>query len=65
MADLTEREAFDAMRLFLQEYYERAGEDLVTLLAGMEIESDGGTSDPAAWDDWERCVRAARRPDAR
>jgi hypothetical protein len=35
---------------------ERAGDDLVTLLADITIESDGDTLDPAAWDDWVRCV---------
>jgi hypothetical protein len=53
------------MTRFLTEYYERAGDDLATLLADIGIEPDGGTLDPAAWDDWLRCVRAvrdARRP---
>ncbi|HEX4345398.1 MAG TPA: hypothetical protein VHZ31_07545 [Solirubrobacteraceae bacterium] len=60
MIELSEREAFEAMTRFLTEYYERAGDDLVTLLADIEIESDGGTLDPAAWDDWQRCVRAVK-----
>jgi hypothetical protein len=29
-----------------------------TLLADITVESDGGTLDPAAWDDWQRCVRS-------
>ena len=56
MSRLSEREAFRAMTLFLTEYYERAGDDLVTLLADITIESDGDTLDPAALDDWLRCV---------
>ena len=59
MSRLSEREAFRAMTLFLTEYYERAG-DLVTLLADITVESDGRTLDPAAWDDWVRCVREVK-----
>jgi hypothetical protein len=55
---LSEREAFEAMTRFLNEYYARAGDDLVTLLADLGIERDGDTLDPAAWNDWLRCVRA-------
>lgn len=57
MTDLSEREAFQAMTLFLKQYYERAGDDLITLLADIEIEPDGGTLDPAAWNDWLQAVR--------
>jgi hypothetical protein len=60
MGDLTDREAFEAMTRFLTEYYERAGDDLATLLADIGIEADGQTLDPAAWDDWLRCVRAVK-----
>ena len=35
MFTLTEREAFDAMRLFLDRFYAQAGDDLVTLIAGI------------------------------
>lgn len=52
----TERQAFDAMALFLREFYDRAGNDMETLLADISIECDGGTLDPAAWEDWMRCV---------
>ena len=57
---LSEHEAFRAMTLFLTQYYERAGDDLVTLLADIGIEADGRTLDPAAWDDWMRCVNAVK-----
>jgi hypothetical protein len=60
MAELSVREAFEAMARFLTEYHERAGDDLVTLLADIGIESDGGTLDPAAWDDGLRCVKAVK-----
>ena len=60
MHQLSETEAFRAMTQFLSEYYDRAGNDMETLLADIAIESDGMTLDPAAWDDWMRCVRAAK-----
>jgi hypothetical protein len=60
MIRLSEHEAFEAMARFLSEYYERAGDDLATLIADIGIESDGATLDPAAWDDWLRCVRAVK-----
>jgi hypothetical protein len=53
---LSEHEAFRAMTLFLTQYYARAGDYLVTLLADIGIEADGQTLDPAAWNDWKRCV---------
>jgi hypothetical protein len=58
VARLTEKQAFEAMRLFLKQFYERAGNEMETLLADITVESDGGTLDPAAWDDWQRCVRS-------
>jgi hypothetical protein len=48
------------MSQFLSEFYNRAGSDMETLLADLTIESDGMTLDPAAWDDWMRCVRAVK-----
>jgi len=56
MYQLSEREAFDVITRFLTEFYGRAGSDMETLLADITIEADGGTLDPAAWDDWMRCV---------
>ena len=57
MYGLSETEAFEAMTLFLAQFYEHAGNDLETLLADISREADGGTLDPAAWDDWMACVR--------
>ena len=64
MADLDAREALSAMRLFWERFYAEAGNDMETLIADITIESDGNTLDPAAWDDWLRCVDAvkAERP---
>lgn len=60
MSDLTNEEAFRTMAMFLARFYERAGNDMETLLADITIESDGLTLDPAAWDDWIACVRIVK-----
>lgn len=57
---LTPREGFVAIRLFLEQFYARAGNDLETLIADITLEADGMPGDPAAWDDWTECVRTAR-----
>ncbi|MFG2489449.1 MULTISPECIES: hypothetical protein [Streptomyces] len=56
--ELNEREAFVAMSRFVWQFANRAGDDLLTLLGDIGIEADGGTTDPAAWEDWMRCVRS-------
>lgn len=61
---LTEREAFEAMRYFLAEFWKRSGSqsdsELVDILSwtAMDVWEDGGTADPAQWDDWMTAVRA-------
>lgn len=55
---MDEREAFVAMSRFLWQFANRAGDDLLTLLGDIGTEADGGTTDPAAWDDWLACVRS-------
>ncbi len=57
---ISERDGFDAMRLFLEQFYSRAGNDMETLLADIGIEADGEPLDPAAWSDWLRCVEQVR-----
>lgn len=54
---LTQEEAFRVMAEFLWQYARRAGDDLITLLGDIELESDGMPTDPAAWDDWLNCVK--------
>jgi hypothetical protein len=61
--DMSEREAFDAMREFLGEWSSdvvpKGGEvDVFDLLSWTEWEPDGGTSDPAQWHDWLGAVAA-------
>jgi hypothetical protein len=62
----TEREAYDAMRAFFEIEFKRRDEQqlagppgLVLLLSWTEWEPDGGTSDPAQWQDWLAAVQAA------
>ncbi len=53
---LTNKEAFDAMRIFLEHYDKRGrGKDSLRDVLG-DISStfwaDGGPNDPAQWNDW-------------
>jgi len=64
-------EAFDAMRAFLEAYWERglkSSDDLALLLSGIErdlrIRPDGGTLDPAQWDDWLDAIATVRKSKA-
>jgi hypothetical protein len=57
---ISEREAFIALRLFLEQFYARAGNDMETLIADVTLEADGEPLDPAAWGDWLRCIAAAK-----
>lgn len=61
---LTLDQAFRAMVAFLDQYAERAGDDLLTLLGDVSLCDDGRPFDPAAWEDWLRCVRAVLPDDA-
>lgn len=67
--DVSEGEAFDAMRAFFAAEWERGertsyapgAPDLVLLESWTSWESDGGTSDPAQWHDWLAAVERAKR----
>ena len=57
MKTLTFQEAFTAMQLFLEDYYERThSDDVGALLGGIQLLEDGMTADPAVWDEWLKCV---------
>jgi len=58
---LSTHEAFDVMRLFVEQFADRAGNDLLTLLGDITAESDGFPRDAAAWADWLECVRRVLR----
>jgi hypothetical protein len=67
---LTEEEAFDTMRHFLEAFWQRGGSDpnsdLADLLSwtGRDVWDDGSTNDPAQWHDWLAAVRAVQRGDS-
>jgi hypothetical protein len=55
---LTARQAFEAMELFLEKFYENThSDDVGGLLGDLQIVGDGMPADPAAWQDWMRCVK--------
>ncbi len=63
--EMTEREAFDAMRQFLGEWSSdivpnAAEVDVFDLLSWTAWQPDGGTSDPAQWHDWLGAVAMAK-----
>lgn len=37
---------------YIWRYAQLAGDDLITLLGDTELEADGQSTDPAAWEDW-------------
>jgi hypothetical protein len=50
---LTDLQAFQAMTKFLENFYNNtASDDVGLLLGGMQLFPEGGTYDPAAWEDW-------------
>ena len=54
---LTELQAFNAMRLFLEKQYEMTdSDDIASLLSGMQFLPDDTTVDPAIWLDWEKAI---------
>lgn len=60
---LDERQAFNAMRSFLEMYWRRGrSEEIAMLLGSLAIQQDGKPADPALWNDWmqsvEFCLRA-------
>jgi hypothetical protein len=61
---LTPEQAFRAMFIFLNAYYERTEgkSELAEVLSDIQINShDGLPMDPAAWGDWLAAVESARQ----
>lgn len=57
MKKLTEQQAFDAMRLFVERHYRRTGsDDFGAFLGDLEALRDGTALDPAAREEWRECV---------
>jgi len=56
---LTNQQAFNAMRDFLEKHYERtSSDDIGSLLGDLQLLHDGGTAVPAAWQAWLESVEA-------
>ena len=58
--------AFDAMRAFLEAYWERglrSDEGLANLLSQLNrsVWDDGGPADPAMWKDWQQAIAQIRQ----
>jgi hypothetical protein len=54
---LNKIQAFEAMRKFLEKYYERTfSDDVGSLWGDLQILDDGNTADPAAMKDWDKCI---------
>lgn len=57
--DLKHLESFNAMINFLDLYYRATNSDnIAVLLSGMQMNPDGKTWDPAAWEDWMESINA-------
>lgn len=55
---IDELQALNAMRTFLEMYYERtSSDDIGSLLGDLQLLSDTETVDPAAWIDWMEAVQ--------
>ena len=67
MIQLDEHQAFEAMRVFLERYWERGGktsDELAMLLSDIDTEVFVGSApaDPAQWQDWLDAIRAVTAP---
>ena len=59
---LNEEEAFKAMVIFLERYYnETHSDDIGSLLSDLILLDDKRTADPAAWNDWINAVNKIRQ----
>lgn len=66
LQSLTELEAFDAMRVFLEAYWERGlkeSDDIAVLLGSVDRGHDCGPPlDAAQWSDWRDAVQRVVKP---
>jgi hypothetical protein len=59
---LTEEEAFKAMVIFLERYYnETHSDDIGSLLSDLILLDDKKTADPAAWNDWINAINKTKK----
>ncbi len=58
---ITLEEAFKAMFVFLDRYYDRGGGgELADVLSDIQLMSDGKPADPAQWKDWIDAVSTVK-----
>lgn len=58
---MNNKQAYLAMKYFLETFYERTGSDDVgELLGNMILIDDELTMDPAVWEDWMEAVEKAK-----
>lgn len=66
--NLTTRQAYEAMRIFVNQFAQREPEQhrprFEQLIRWTRVDSDGITVDPAQWEDWETAVQAALAGDS-
>ncbi len=61
---LTEKEAYQAMFIFLDTYYKATGSDEIgALLGGMSFLEDGVTADAAMWEIWLESIEKMKESD--
>jgi len=54
---ITQLQAYNSMYKLLEDYYKKTkNEDIMSLLPGMVFLADGGTADPAVWEDWLKAI---------
>jgi len=60
---LTSIQAYKAMFIFIEEYYNRLGKpiEIGNLLSDIQLLRDRVTLDPAAWEDWLKAIRQVQQ----
>ena len=59
--DITIKQAYEAMYLYLVQLYEMSkSDDIGGLLGSMSTLPNGEIADPAIWSDWLECVEQAK-----
>ncbi len=59
---MNEKEAYRAMFYFLENYYQKTkSSEIGGMLGGMSILQDGGTADPAFWEEWKLAFERATK----
>lgn len=57
--NISQKQAYEAMLVFLERLYKRTGfDDLGAVLGGLMLLKDGRPADPAALSDWDEAINA-------